>query len=116
MTFVGYPRCSTSNKAQAWLDANNIPYTFRHIKDNNPSASELRAWRAKSGLPLKKFFNTSGMLYKELQLKNKLPAMSEDEQFELLSSNGLLVKRPILVSDDFVLIGFKESEWESRLK
>lgn len=116
MIFVGYPRCSTSNKAQAWLDANNIPYTFRHIKDNNPSASELRAWHGKSGLPLKKFFNTSGMLYKELQLKDKLPAMSEDEQFELLSTNGLLVKRPILVSDDFVLVGFKESDWESCLK
>lgn len=116
MIFVGYPRCSTSNKAQAWLDANNIPYTFRHIKDDNPSASELRAWHDKSGLPLKKFFNTSGMLYKELQLKDKLPAMSEDEQFELLSSNGLLVKRPILVSDDFVLVGFKEADWESCLK
>lgn len=116
MLFVGYPRCSTSNRAQAWLDQNGISYEFRHIKDNNPSAEELKAWHKASGLPLKKFFNTSGLLYKELKLKDKLPTLSEDEQFELLASNGLLVKRPILVSEDFVLVGFKETDWELRLK
>lgn len=116
MIFVGYPRCSTSNKAQAWLDENNIPYTFRHIKDNNPTVSELKLWQKLSGLPLKRFFNTSGLLYKDMQLKNKLPSLSEDEQFELLASNGLLVKRPILVADDFVLVGFKQADWEARLK
>lgn len=116
MLFVGYPRCSTSNRAQAWLDQNGISYEFRHIKDNNPSAAELKAWHKASGLPLKKFFNTSGLLYKELKLKDKLPTLSEDEQFELLASNGLLVKRPLLVSEDFVLVGFKETDWELRLK
>lgn len=116
MVFVGYPRCSTSNRAQAWLDANNIAYEFRHIKDSNPSAEELKAWHKASGLPLKRFFNTSGLLYKELKLKDKLPDMSEDEQFELLASNGLLVKRPILVSDGFVLVGFKEADWAAHLK
>lgn len=116
MLFVGYPRCSTSNRAQAWLDQNGISYEFRHIKDNNPSAEELKAWHKASGLPLKKFFNTSGLLYKELKLKDKLPTLSEDEQFELLASNGLLVKRPLLVSEDFVLVGFKETDWELRLK
>jgi len=115
MIFVGYPRCSTSNKAQAWLDEKNIPYEFRHIKDNNPTEAELRAWHEKSGLPLKRFFNTSGLLYKELQLKDKLPTMSEEEQYKLLSTNGLLVKRPILVADDFVLVGFREPEWSSNL-
>ena len=116
MLFVGYPRCSTSNKAQAWLDANNIPYTFRHIKDENPSIQELKAWHQKSGLPLKKFFNTSGMLYKELKLKEQLPTLSEEAQYELLASNGLLVKRPILVAEDFVLVGFKEADWAEKLK
>ncbi len=116
MTFVGYPRCSTSNRAQAWLGENNIEYEFRHIKDNNPTEEELKAWHKASGLPLKKFFNTSGLLYKELKLKDKLPTMSEQEQFELLATNGLLVKRPILVSDNFVLVGFKQADWEARYK
>ena len=116
MLFVGYPRCSTSNKAQAWLDANNIPYQFRHIKDQQPSAGELRLWYEKSGLPLKKFFNTSGKLYKEMQLKDRLPGLSEEEQLQLLASDGLLVKRPILVAEDFVLVGFREADWEAKLK
>lgn len=115
MLFVGYPRCSTSNKAQAWLDANQIPYQFRHIKDENPTADELKAWHQASGLPLKKFFNTSGMLYKELRLKEQLPEMSEEAQFALLATNGLLVKRPIVVGDGFVLVGFREAEWREKL-
>lgn len=116
MLFVGYPNCSTSNKAQRWLDELGAAYTFRHIKNENPTAEELRTWHAASGLPLKRFFNTSGLLYKELQLKDKLPAMTEDEQLALLATNGLLVKRPILVGEDFVLVGFKEAEWGARLK
>ena len=116
MVFVGYPRCSTSNRAQAWLDENGIEYEFRHIKDSNPSVQELRAWHEKSGLPLKRFFNTSGLLYKELKLKDRLPSMSEDEQLELLATNGMLVKRPVLVADDFVLVGFKQADWEAKLK
>lgn len=116
MIFVGYPRCSTSNRAQAWLDANGIEYTFRHIKDDNPSVSELKDWYEKSGLPLKKFFNTSGLLYKDMHLKDKLPALSEQDQLELLASNGLLVKRPVLVADDFVLVGFKQADWEARFR
>ena len=116
MLFVGYPKCSTSNKAQAWLDAHQIPYTFRHIKEENPSAQELEAWYRSSGLPLKRFFNTSGLVYKELGLKDRLPTMTEAEQLELLSTNGLLVKRPILVGDDFVLVGFREAEWAGKLE
>ena len=116
MLFVGYPKCSTSNKAQAWLDANGIPYQFRHIKDDHPTLAELRLWHEKSGLPLKKFFNTSGKLYKEMQLKDKLPGLSEEEQLQLLASDGLLVKRPILVAEDFVLVGFQEADWTAKLK
>ena len=116
MVFVGYPRCSTSNRAQKWLDENKISYEFRHIKDNKPTVEELKAWHKASGLPLKKFFNTSGLLYKEYKLKDNLPSMSEEEQYELLASDGLLVKRPILVSDDFVLVGFKQADWEAQLK
>lgn len=115
MVFVGYPRCSTSNKAQKWLDEKGIEYTFRHIKDENPSAEELRKWHIQSGLELKRFFNTSGMLYKEMGLKDKLPSMSDEEKYELLSTNGLLVKRPILIGDDFVLVGFKEKEWTEKI-
>ncbi len=115
MIFVGYPRCSTSNKAQAWLDQNEISYEFRHIKENNPTAQELKEWHEKSGLELKRFFNTSGMLYKEMKLKDKLASMSEAEQYELLASDGMLVKRPILVGDDFVLVGFRQAQWEERL-
>lgn len=115
MVFVGYPRCSTSNKAQAWLDQNEVSYEFRHIKENNPTVQELKKWHEKSGLELKRFFNTSGMLYKEMKLKDKLASMSEAEQYELLASDGMLVKRPILVGDDFVLVGFRQAQWEERL-
>lgn len=116
MTFVCYPKCTTCKKAQKWLDDNGIEYDFRHIKEENPSAEEIKLWYEKSGLPLKKFFNTCGMLYKEMNLKDKLPEMSEEEQITLLASNGLLVKRPILAADDFVLVGFKQAEWEDKLK
>ena len=115
MIFVGYKRCSTSNKAELWLKKRNIDYCFRPIKEENPTAKELKVWHKKSGLPLKRFFNTSGMLYKELNLKEKLKTMSEEEQINLLSLNGMLVKRPILISDSFVLVGFKENEWENKL-
>lgn len=111
MLFVCYPKCSTCQKARKWLDDNHISYTERHIVEENPSYDELVAWYKKSSLPLKKFFNTSGLLYKELQLKDKLPEMSEEEQLKLLSTNGMLVKRPIVVTEDKVLVGFKEVEW-----
>ena len=107
-----YPRCSTCKKALQWLRENSITFQDRHIVENNPTKEELTEWYHKSGLPLKKFFNTSGNLYKELQLKDKLPQMSEEQQLALLSTNGMLVKRPLVVGDDFVLVGFKESEWE----
>ena len=115
MLFVCYPKCSTCKKAAAFLDSLNIPYEIRHIKEENPTADELRAWHQKSGLPLKRFFNTSGQLYRSMELSKKLPEMSEDEQFSLLASDGMLVKRPILVGDDFVLVGFKQKEWEEKL-
>ena len=115
MVFVGYKKCSTSNRAELWLKEKNIDYSFRPIKEENPTANELKTWHKKSGLPLKRFFNTSGMLYKELNLKEKLAEMSEEEQINLLASNGMLVKRPILISDNFVLVGFKENEWENKL-
>ncbi len=111
--FVCYPKCTTCQKAKAWLEKNKITYEERHIKDEKPSAAELNEWRTKSGLPLKKFFNTSGLLYKALGLKEKLPVMSEPEQLALLATDGMLVKRPILVAGDKVLVGFKETEWES---
>ena len=114
--FVEYPSCSTCKKARAWLDSRNMTYTDRHIKEQNPSKEELSLWYSKSGLPLKKFFNTSGMLYKEMQLKDKLNAMNEDEQLKLLATNGMLVKRPILVDDERVLVGFKEKEWEEKVR
>ena len=115
MLFVNYPKCSTCRKAKKWLDENNIEYESRHIIEDNPAASELREWWEISGLPLKRFFNTSGMKYRELKLKNKLPDMSEDEQLDLLATDGMLVKRPILVGDDVVLVGFKVKEWEELL-
>lgn len=115
MLFLHYPPCSTCKKAKAWLDDHGISYTARHIKEENPSYEELKQWHAASGLPLKKFFNTSGLLYKSLGLKDKLPAMSEEEQLRLLASDGMLVKRPLLIGDDVVIIGFRESEWEARL-
>lgn len=116
MLFLCYPKCSTCQKAKKWLDEHNIEYTQRHIAEDNPSYEELKEWYDESGLPLKKFFNTSGMLYKEMQLKDKLPSMPEEEQLELLASNGMLVKRPIVVKDNIVLVGFKEAEWEKRIK
>lgn len=113
--FVEYPKCSTCQKAKKWLEARNIDYTDRHIKEENPTAGELKEWHKKSGLPLKKFFNTSGMLYKNMGLKDKLPDMSEEEQYRLLATDGMLVKRPVVVGDDFVLTGFREKEWEEKL-
>ena len=110
-----YSRCSTCKKALAWLDAKGISYELRDIKEDHPSAEELRRWYAVSGLPLKRFFNTSGMLYKELGLKDKLPSMSEEEQIALLASDGMLVKRPLVVGEDFVLTGFREAQWAEAL-
>ncbi len=115
MLFVQYPKCSTCQKAGKWLDAHNIPYTVRHIAENNPTYDELKQWYEKSGLPLKRFFNTSGLLYKDMQLKEKLPEMTEDEQLKLLATNGMLVKRPILVDDAAVLVGFREAEWAEHM-
>lgn len=112
MLFLCYPKCSTCQKAKRWLDEHHVTYTERHIVQDNPSYGELKEWYERSGLPLKKFFNTSGMLYKEMELKNKLPLMSEEEQLKLLATNGMLVKRPLIVTDDKVLVGFRESEWE----
>ena len=116
MTFICYPKCTTCQKAQKWLDENGISYTFRDIKMENPTYNELTAWHECSGLPLKRFFNTSGLLYKSMGLKDKLPQMSEDEMLKHLATDGMLVKRPLLVGNDFVLVGFKEAEWESCLK
>lgn len=115
MLFIEYPKCTTCKKAKKWLDENGISYTDRHIKEDNPTVDELKEWHRKSGLPLKRFFNTSGNLYKELQLKDKLPDMSEEEQYALLATDGMLVKRPIVVTEDVVLTGFKESEWAEKL-
>ena len=113
--FICYPRCTTCQKAKKWLDDNNIEYELRDIKINNPTFDELKVWYEKSSLPLKKFFNTSGLLYKSMELKSKLPSMSDNEMLNLLSSDGMLVKRPLLVGDDFVLVGFKEIEWEEKI-
>lgn len=112
MLFIHYPKCTTCQRAKKWLDTHQIVYTERHIAEDNPSYDELKEWHAKSGLPLKRFFNTSGMLYKEMQLKEKLLAMSEEEQLRLLATNGMLVKRPLIVDGDKVLVGYKETEWE----
>lgn len=116
LKFICYPKCTTCQKAKKWLDDNNIEYELRDIKLDNPTFDELTEWHAKSGMPLRKFFNTSGLLYKSLALKDKLPSMTEREMIELLSSDGMLVKRPLLVRDDFVLVGFKEGEWKEKLK
>ena len=110
--FVEYPKCTTCQKAKKWLDDNKIEYTDRHIKENNPTFDELREWHSKSGLPLKKFFNTSGLLYKSMQLKDKLPSMSKEEQMKLLATDGMLVKRPLIITENTVLVGFKPAEWE----
>ncbi len=115
MIFVGYKRCSTSNRAQAWLDSNGIRYEFRDIKECNPGAGELKEWYARSGQPLRNLFNTSGMLYREMGLKDRIPSMSEDEIFDLLATDGMLVKRPVVVSDGFVMFGFKEEKWSAAL-
>lgn len=112
MLFIQYPPCSTCQKAKKWLDANGIVYEDRHIKENKPTYEELKAWHAKSGLPLKRFFNTSGLLYKSLNLKEKLPTMTEEEQLRLLATDGMLVKRPIVIKGDLVMTGFKETDWE----
>ena len=114
MLFIEYPKCSTCQKAKKWLDEHKVEYTDRHIVDDRPSYGELKEWFQKSGQPLKKFFNTSGLLYKEMNLKEKLPIMSEEEQLKLLATNGMLVKRPLLVDDETVLIGFKETEWTEK--
>lgn len=116
MQFICYPKCSTCRKAQSWLDERGFPYTLRLIREENPTAEELRRWQQLSGLPLKRFFNTSGLQYKALQLKEKLPAMSEEEQLALLATDGMLVKRPLLVGKDFVLVGFREADYAERLK
>lgn len=112
MLFLCYPKCSTCQKAKKWLDEHHIEYIERHIVEENPTYDELKAWYKQSGLPLKKFFNTSGLVYKEMQLKDKLPSMSEEEQLKLLATNGMLVKRPMAICENKVLVGFKETEWE----
>lgn len=116
MLFLCYPKCSTCQKAKKWLEEHNINYIERNIAENNPSYEELKEWHARSGLPLKRFFNTSGLLYKEMKLKDKLPTMSEDEQLKLLATNGMLVKRPLLIDENTVFVGFKEAEWRSLIE
>lgn len=115
MLFLEYPKCSTCKKAKKWLDEHQIAYDDRHIVEENPTFEELRDWYGRSGMPLKKFFNTSGMLYKEMKLKDKLPTMSEEEQLQLLATNGMLVKRPLIVDGNTVITGFKEAEWSEKL-
>ena len=116
LKFICYPKCTTCQKARKWLDENNIEYEFRDIKLENPSLEELSAWYKLSGLPLRKFFNTSGLLYKSMELKTKLPNMTDEEMLALLAADGMLVKRPLAIGDDFVLVGFKEAEWMEKLK
>lgn len=113
--FLEYPKCTTCQRAKKWLDEHQVVYEDRHIREQNPTAEELKSWYEKSGLPLKKFFNTSGILYKSMQLKDKLPTMSEEEQIALLATDGMLVKRPLIVKEDGVLVGFKAAEWEKEL-
>lgn len=115
MLLTCYPNCSTCKRAQKWLESHDLEYEYRDIKTNNPTETELRTWHTRSGLPLKRFFNTSGLQYRALELKDKLPQMSEDDQFALLSTDGMLVKRPILIGDDFLLVGFKQDQWEQIL-
>ena len=115
MLFIEYPKCSTCQKAKKWLDSHGISYTDRHIVEENPSFDELKQWHERSGMPIKKLFNTSGMLYKEMQLKDKLSELNDEEQLKLLASNGMLVKRPLVVDGDVILAGFKEAEWEEKL-
>lgn len=113
--FLQYPPCTTCKKAKVWLDEQGVSYESRNIKEENPTAEELKEWHAKSGLPLKRFFNTSGLAYKTLGLKDRLPTMSEEEQYQLLATDGMLVKRPIVVGEDFVLVGFREPQWRECL-
>lgn len=115
LKFICYPKCTTCQKAKKWLDDNKVEYELRDIKEDNPSFEELTTWYKMSGLPLKKFFNTSGILYKSMELKDKLPTMTEEEQLKLLETDGMLVKRPLVIGEDFVLVGFKESEWSEKL-
>ena len=116
LNFLCYPKCTTCQKAQKWLDENKISYELRNIKEENPTAEELAQWYRDSGLPLRRFFNTSGLIYKSMDLKNKLPSMSEEEMISLLASDGMLVKRPILAGEGMVLVGFKESDWADKLR
>ena len=116
MTFICYPKCTTCQKAQKWLEEQGVAYTLRNIKEDKPSYDELKAWYAESGLPLKRFFNTSGLLYKSLALKDKLPTMSEEEMLRLLATDGMLVKRPLVIGDGFVLVGFKEADWQEKMR
>lgn len=116
MLFIEYPKCSTCQKAKKWLDENGFAYESRHIKEENPTYDELKKWYEQSGLPLKRFFNTSGLIYKSMQLKDKLPNMSEEEQLALLATDGMLVKRPLIITDNAVLTGFREKEWTEKLK
>ena len=115
MIFIQYPPCSTCQKAKKWLEAHDIAYTDRHIKEQNPTYEELKSWYEKSGLPLKRFFNTSGLLYKSMNLKDKLPTMTEEEQLRLLATDGMLVKRPIVITEDHIFTGYKETEWSKLL-
>lgn len=115
LQFICYPKCTTCQRAKKWLDDNGVEYELRDIKSDNPTLAELAKWHKKSGLPLKRFFNTSGLLYKSLDLKNKLPEMGESEMLSLLATDGMLVKRPLLIGEDFVLVGFKQAEWEEKI-
>lgn len=114
--FVEYPKCSTCKKAKKWLEEHGVDFEDRHIVENNPTVQELKEWHEKSGLPLKRFFNTSGQIYRQNNIKDRLPEMTEEEQYELLATNGMLVKRPVIVGEDFVLVGFKEKEYEEKLR
>ena len=116
MLFIEYPKCTTCKRAKKWLDEHQVSYEERHIVEDNPKAEELKKWIAKSGLPIKRFFNTSGMKYRDLVLKDRLPEMTEEEQIELLATDGMLVKRPLVIGDDFVLVGFKEEQWGNTIK
>ena len=116
MLFIEYPKCTTCKRAKKWLDERQVSYEERHIVEDNPKAEELKKWIAKSGLPIKRFFNTSGMKYRDLGLKDRLPEMTEEEQIELLATDGMLVKRPLVIGDDFVLVGFKEEQWGNTIK
>ena len=116
MLFIEYPKCTTCKRAKKWLDEHQVSYEERHIVEDNPKAEELKKWIAKSGLPIKRFFNTSGMKYRDLGLKDRLTEMNEEEQIELLATDGMLVKRPLVIGDDFVLVGFKEEQWGNTIK